>query len=112
MKKIAVLSLSLLSFFAFSQKKWSLQECVNYAIENNLQVIQNNFNIKTQDNSLKIAKREYLPSVSGNIKKTQSPQNKSLSKLIPFINEATIKARQEYEVKQAQLLQKEMMNLM
>lgn len=70
MKKSALFLLSLFSVLAFSQKKWSLQECVNYAIENNLQVIQNNFNIKTQDNSLKIAKREYLPSVSGNINNT------------------------------------------
>lgn len=67
MKKFAVLTLSLISFVAFSQKKWSLEECVNYAVENNLQVIQNQYSKKSQDNSLQIAKREYLPSVSGNI---------------------------------------------
>lgn len=67
MKKTAVFLLSFVSFVAFSQKKWSLQECVNYAVENNLQVIQNTLNTKTQDYSLQIAKRQYLPSVSGNI---------------------------------------------
>lgn len=67
MKRFAVLTLSLISFVAFSQKKWSLEECVNYAVENNLQVIQNQYSKKSQDNSLQIAKREYLPSVSGNI---------------------------------------------
>ena len=72
MKKSALILLSLFSVLAFSQKKWSLEECVNYAIENNLQVLQSNFNTKTQDNSLKIAKREYLPSVSGNINNTAS----------------------------------------
>ncbi|MGZ5210319.1 MAG: TolC family protein, partial [Kaistella sp.] len=72
MKKTAVLLLSFISFFAFSQKKWSLQECVNYALENNLQVIQNTFNTKTQDNSLQIAKRQFLPSVSGNINNNAS----------------------------------------
>ena len=72
MKKTAVLLLSFLSCLAFSQKKWSLQECVNYALENNLQVIQNTFNTKTQDNSLQIAKRQYLPSVSGNINNNAS----------------------------------------
>jgi hypothetical protein len=51
-------------------------------------------------------------SVLGNIKEIQNPQNKSVSELISFINEATTKARQEYEVKQAQLLQKEMMHFM
>lgn len=67
MKKQAILLLSFIATFAFSQKKWSLQECVNYAVENNLQVIQNQFSTKNQDLNLKIAKREYLPSVSGNI---------------------------------------------
>lgn len=51
-------------------------------------------------------------SVLGNIKKIINLQNKKLEEIIPIINEATAKARQEYEVKQAQLLQKEMMNLM
>lgn len=72
MKKTAVFLLSFVSFVAFSQKKWSLQECVNYAVENNLQVIQNTLNTKTQDNSLQIAKRQYLPTVSGNINNNAS----------------------------------------
>ena len=64
MKKSALFLLSFVSVFAFSQKKWTLQECVNYAIENNLQVIQGNFNNKILDNTLQIAKRQYLPGVS------------------------------------------------
>ena len=72
MKKIAVLLMSFVSVYAFSQKKWSLQECVNYAVENNLQVLQNQLNTKTQDNSLQIAKKQYLPSVSGNLNNTAS----------------------------------------
>ena len=67
MKKSAVFLLSLLSTFVFSQKIWTLEECVNYAVENNLQVIQNSYNKKLQDYTLSIAKRQYLPSVSGNI---------------------------------------------
>lgn len=51
-------------------------------------------------------------SVLGNIKKITNFQNKKLEEIIPIINEATAKARQDYEIKQAQLLQKEMMNLM
>jgi outer membrane protein len=72
MKKSALILLSLFSVLAFSQKKWSLEECVNYAIENNLQVLQSNLDTKTQDNYLKIAKREYLPSVSGTLGNTAS----------------------------------------
>ncbi len=48
----------------------------------------------------------------GNIKKISNPLNKNLEEIIFILNEAIAKARQEYEVKQAQLLQKEMMNLM
>ena len=51
-------------------------------------------------------------SVLGNIKKISNPLNKNLEEIIFILNEAIAKARQEYEVKQAQLLQKEMMNLM
>ncbi len=72
MKRSAVFFLSLLSTFVFSQKVWTLQECVTYAVENNLQVIQNTYNKKLQDNSLQIAKRQYLPSVSGNLNNTAS----------------------------------------
>jgi outer membrane protein len=67
MKKSAVLLFCFISAFAFSQKKWTLSECVNYAVENNLQVIQNQFSKKIQDNTLQIAKRQHLPSVSGSI---------------------------------------------
>ena len=51
-------------------------------------------------------------SVLGNIKKISNPLNKNLEEIIFILNEAIAKARQEYEVKQAQLLQKEMMILM
>ncbi len=50
-----------------AQKKWTLQECVDYAVKNNLQIIQNEISKKNQDINLKISKREYLPSVSANV---------------------------------------------
>lgn len=72
MKKSAAVFLVVLSVSAFAQKKWTLQECVNYALENNLTVVQNNLNTQIQEYSLKIAKKEYLPSVSGNFGNTAS----------------------------------------
>jgi Outer membrane protein len=50
-----------------AQKKWTLQETVNYAIANNLQIVATQNNQKIQENQLQVAKREYLPSVKGNI---------------------------------------------
>lgn len=72
MKKSAVFILVLASAFAFSQKKWTLQECVNYAVQHNLQVIQNNYNKNIQEKNLEISKRQKLPGVSGNISNTAS----------------------------------------
>ncbi len=72
MKKSAFLLLSLISATVFSQKKWTLQECVNYAVQNNLQVVQSNYNQALNENSLAVAKRQYLPSVSGNINNNAS----------------------------------------
>ncbi len=51
-------------------------------------------------------------SILGNIKKISNPLNKNLEEIVSIINESIIKARQVYELKQAQLLQKEMINLM
>ena len=53
-----------------------------------------------------------IMSVLGNIKSITNPQNRTIEEIIPIINDAYSKARQDYEVKQAHLLQKEMMNLM
>lgn len=72
MKKSAVFILLLVSVFGFSQKKWTLQECVDYALKNNLQVIQNNYNKNIQEKNLETSKRQKLPGVSGNIGNTAS----------------------------------------
>ncbi|MDO5616225.1 MAG: TolC family protein [Cruoricaptor ignavus] len=64
MKKLLVTICSLVFSLSFSQKKWTLQECVDYAVQNNLQVISNAYNKQLQDKNLDMAKREKLPSVS------------------------------------------------
>ena len=51
-------------------------------------------------------------SLLGNISEISNPQNKSITEIIPTINQANAKARQDYEIKQAQLLKEEMMKLM
>lgn len=72
MKKILVIILGLSCLGLKSQKKWSLRECVDYAVKNNLQVLQNEYSKQTQEANLKIAKKNYLPSVSGSIGNTVS----------------------------------------
>lgn len=67
MKKVWIIVFGLGYLGLSAQKKWSLKECVSYAVEHNLQVIQNQYNKQSQEYNLKMAKKEYLPSVSGNM---------------------------------------------
>lgn len=67
MKKVLTIILGLSCLAVSAQKKWSLRECVDYATKHNLQVIQNEYSKQMQDLNLKIAKKNYLPSVSANI---------------------------------------------
>lgn len=72
MKKILAFAFGVFFLGVNAQKKWSLRECVDYAVNNNLQVIQNNYNKQIQDKNLEIAKRQKLPSVSGTFNTSSS----------------------------------------
>lgn len=67
LKKVFCISLLSLGVLGFSQKKWTIQECVDYAIKNNLQIQAQAYNKDVQTKNLEMAKKEYLPSVSGTI---------------------------------------------
>lgn len=63
------LVVSALCFAAFSfgqQKKWTLQDCVNHAIENNITVKQTENALLTNEQNVIAAKGNFLPSVSAN----------------------------------------------
>jgi outer membrane protein len=50
----------------FSQQKvWSLEECIKYAIENNIQIKQQAIQTAVQKNSLELSKFQLLPSLNG-----------------------------------------------
>ena len=72
MKRVLTIILGLSCLAANAQKKWSLRECVDYATTHNLQVIQNEYSKQMQDLNLRIAKKNYLPSVSGNLSNSVS----------------------------------------
>ncbi|WP_154657129.1 TolC family protein [Hugenholtzia roseola] len=48
-------------------KTWTLQACLDYALENNLQVQQNNLTIESNRSTLKQAQLDRLPSLNANI---------------------------------------------
>jgi outer membrane protein len=49
------------------QKEWSLEECIKYAIENNIQIKQQVIQTEVQKNSLDLAKLKLLPTFNGSI---------------------------------------------
>ncbi len=50
----------------FSQQKiWSLEECIKYAIDNNIQIKQQVIQTKYQQNALDLSKLKLLPTVNG-----------------------------------------------
>jgi outer membrane protein len=69
MKKILILIfICLLSSggVIFSQNKvWSLEECIKYSIENNIQIKQQGIQNQVQKNSLDLAKFQLLPNLNG-----------------------------------------------
>jgi outer membrane protein len=62
-KSILILALSIVSFSFAQDKQWTLQECVNYALENNISVKQAQLNAQTNEQNIKSAKGQFLPSV-------------------------------------------------
>ncbi|MFH0842175.1 MAG: TolC family protein [Bacteroidota bacterium] len=69
MKKILLLIfiyISVSSGFASGQEKvWSLQECVQYAIDNNIQIKQQVLQTRFQENALLQSKLNLLPTING-----------------------------------------------
>lgn len=69
MKKYPALLLILVlisTIQAFAQhKEWSLQECISYALENNIQIKQQGIQTQYQKNALDLARYRLLPTING-----------------------------------------------
>jgi outer membrane protein len=66
MKKTFLFSLALILFVqAYPQKKWSLEECINYAYENNLQIKRQELNVDYNKNNYSQSKFSTLPNLNG-----------------------------------------------
>ena len=53
-----------MSLTAFSQKKWTLKECVDYALENNITIKQNKLSASLAEKDVAIAKGNFLPNLN------------------------------------------------
>lgn len=64
--KIILFIAVITSLTAFSQKKWTIRECVDHALENNITIKQNKLNIDLQEENVLSSKGSFLPTVNGN----------------------------------------------
>ncbi len=85
MKKIVFLILLISSFRStHGQTEWTYQECILYALENNLELVNYNYLIENQRLNYKSALGNFLPSVSAdagyniNIGKTVDPNTNAI----------------------------------
>lgn len=67
MKKTAITFFFLILTFSFygQTKKWTLRECVEYALENNISVKQSELDVETADLAKKDAFGNFLPTLNG-----------------------------------------------
>jgi outer membrane protein len=76
MKKILILIITCLlssQGLIFSQQKvWSLEECIRYAIDNNIQIKQQVIQTQVQKNSLDLSKFQLLPTLNGQVSHSYS----------------------------------------
>jgi len=66
--------LLVLSLFAalHAQELWTLDKCINYALENNIRIKQSELNTQYQDNNLKGRKSLRLPNFNGQVSQNQN----------------------------------------
>lgn len=71
MKNKSILIIAAAVFVSFSsfaqEKKWTLQECVNHALENNISVKQAQNTLLLNEQDVIASKGQFLPSVSGSL---------------------------------------------
>ena len=74
MKQILTFFMAFVISFSFSQEKkvWTLQECIDYAYENNIAIKQGENSLLTNEQDIKASKGNFLPSLSANANQSLS----------------------------------------
>ena len=79
MKNIVLILLLFITIGSFAQDKmWTLRECVDYALENNISIKQIENTLLSNDQDIIAAKGNFLPTVSGNAGHSLSLGNREL----------------------------------
>lgn len=64
MRRVFFILLSFISFTAMAQDTWDLEKCINYAVENNLQMKQFIINVESAEFNKKQAVYDFVPSLN------------------------------------------------
>jgi outer membrane protein len=74
MKHIYIILVSIFSITSsISQEKlWDLQQCVDYALENNISILQAQNTVLSNDQDIIASKGNFLPSLSSNLNQSMS----------------------------------------
>ncbi|GIM49125.1 TolC family protein [Capnocytophaga stomatis] len=67
MKKLLHVVLLISSFSAYSQKLWTLEDCIEYALQNNISIKQSEIDLKATDIDKLQARGVFFPSLNGNV---------------------------------------------
>ena len=65
-KLLVIISIITLSFACRAQKAWTLEECVDYAMEHNVTILQSIISQNSAEYQYKMAKNAWLPTVNAN----------------------------------------------
>ncbi|PKO98685.1 MAG: hypothetical protein CVU13_09645 [Bacteroidetes bacterium HGW-Bacteroidetes-8] len=65
--KLPLLLLLIIPSLLSGQKRWSLQECIRYAWDNNLRIKQQELSIEQSENNLAQAKLNYIPTLNASV---------------------------------------------
>jgi outer membrane protein len=69
MKRITGILIIVFAFISFvnGQKQWTLEECIKYALENNIQIKRQELQTKIAKNDYKQSEMQRLPDLNGNV---------------------------------------------
>ncbi|WP_212899371.1 TolC family protein [Capnocytophaga cynodegmi] len=67
MKNLLSIFVLISSFSMHSQKLWTLEDCIEYALQNNISIKQSEIDLKTTDVDKLQAKGAFFPSFNGNV---------------------------------------------
>lgn len=72
MRYIFFIYITLTTILLSAQKEWTLEECINYAIDHNIQIKQQALDIEYTENNLQTTKYSQLPTLNANINNNYS----------------------------------------